>query len=173
MKNNVVHAIDIKSVLSNSVLSIILGLLLTFIPVSSLVNLVIVFIGIMMIITNGYNLYTKMATNEKSSNDMLIDAIGALFGFLLLCSGNLVITIIVAIYLVAMPIINLWLVKFEKNMIIKEIPKVVFGVVLLVSGISTFDILFKILGAVILICSLTYLGINYYLYKKSGVKIVK
>lgn len=173
MKSNIVHAIDIKSVVSNSILAIILGILLTFIPLSSLIGLIVVFIGLMMIITNGYNLYIKMSRNEKSSNDMVFDALGTLLGFLLLGSGSLVVTIIVSIYLVIVPIVNLSFVKFNKNSMIKELPKIIFGVVLLVSGVSTFDVLFKILGIVILIASVSYLGINYYLYKKSGVKIIK
>ena len=173
MRENVVRAIDIKSVVSNSVLSLILGCLLTFIPISSLVSLIIVFIGLMMIITNGYNLYIKTSISERSSNDMLFDAIGALLGFLLLSNTSLVITIIVFIYLVIVPFINLYFVKFDNNMMIKELPKIIFGVVLLVSGFEVFNSLFKVIGIVILVASVIYLGVNYYFYKKSGVKIVK
>lgn len=173
MSNKVLHAIDIKTVVSESVVGIVLGALLTFVPVSSLVSLVIVIIGLLMIATNGYRLYTKMHTNDKTSNDMIFDAIGALLGVLLLCSGNMVVTIIVATYLVILPIVNMAIVKFNKESLTRELPKLVLGIILLVSGISTFDIIFKILGIIVLIASLGYLLINYYFYKKSGVKIIK
>jgi hypothetical protein len=54
-----------------------------------------------------------------------------------------------------------------------EVPKVILGVILLVSGVAAFNVLFKIIGIALTLASLGYLGFNYYLYKKSGVKIVK
>lgn len=169
----VLHAIDIKKVVTDSVIGIILGTILTLVPVSHLVNIVIAIIGILMIIFNGYRLYIEMASKKETSNDTLMTVIGVLMGFVLLCSSNLVVNIIVAIYLIGEPILKFVLSKRDKNTLIKEVPKIVLGVILLIAGISTFDILFKILGVIILLLSLVYLGINYYLYKKSGVKVVK
>ena len=173
MDNKVLHAIDIKSVYTNSLIGIVLGLILALVPVSTLVSLIVVIIGLLLIVTNGIRLYSKMSSKENSSNQMLLDVLGVLAGFILLISSNLVLTIIIAIYLVIEPIIEIALVKFDKQKMMIEAPKIILGVVLLISGIGVFDFLFKIMGIIVLVCSLVYLGFNYYLYKKSGVKIVK
>ena len=173
MKEKVLHAIDIKSVYSNSGIGILLGLLLVLVPASSIVDLILVVIGLILIVTNGIRLYQRTNNEDKSSNQMLLDVLGILAGFLLISWSNLVITIIVSIYLIIEPIIELALVKFDKEKMMIEAPKIVLGVVLVICGFKAFDILFKIVGIVILLGSLLYLGINYYLYKKSGVKVIK
>ena len=173
MSKEIVYAIDIKSVVSNALLGIVLGAILTFIPVSSLVNVIIVIIGLFVIISNGINLYIKFNNKEESSNEMLIDAIGVLAGFLLLCVGGKAITIIVSLYFLTEPIILMALSKFDKSVAIRELPKITLGVSLLVTVLGAFDALFRVVGIIILIASLLYLGFNYYLYKKSGVKIIK
>lgn len=173
MSEEIVHAIDIKSVVSNALIGIVLGAILTFVPVSSLVNIIIVLIGLFVIISNGISLYTKFSNKEETSNEMLIDTIGVLAGFLLLCVGGKAIIIIVSIYLLAEPIILMALNKFDKNVAIRELPKITLGIALLITGLGAFDALFRVVGIIILVASLLYLGFNYYLYKKSGVKIIK
>jgi len=170
--NNVLHAVDIKNVTTKSIIGLVLGLILALVPVSSLVGIVIVIIGLLMIISNGYELYLDMTSKKNDNNETLISVIGVLLGFVLLCYSNLVINIVVAIYLVVEPIIKIVLAK-DKNLLVSESPRILLGVILLVSGISTFDIVFKILGLIVIVCSLLYLGVNYYLYKKSGVKVIK
>ena len=170
--SSVVHAIDIKDVTTKSLIGLALGLVLALVPVSSLVGIVIVIIGLLMIITNGYKLYVDMNNKQSANNETLVSVVGILLGFILLCYSNIVVNIIVAIYLVAEPVVKVLLAK-DKKLLINEAPKIMLGVVLLVSGISTFDIVFKLLGIIVIACSLLYLGFNYYLYKKSGVKVIK
>ena len=169
---SVLHAIDFKEVSTKSIIGLALGLLLVLVPVSSLVGIVIVIIGILMIISNGYKLYMDMASKQNSNNETLMSVIGVLLGFVLLCYSNLVVNILVAIYLIGEPIAKIVLTK-NKELLMNEVPKIALGVILLISGISTFDIIFKILGVIVIVSSLLYWGFNYYLYKKSGVKVVK
>lgn len=173
MSKEVLHAIDIKSVVTNSLLGITLGAILTLVPVSKLISLIVMLIAIILIVSNGIRVYQKMGNKEDSSNQLLLDVLGVLSGFILLVSSNLVLTIIVAIYLIVEPILELSLVNFDREKINVEAPKIILGIIVLVAGISVFDILFKALGVIILLGSLVYLGFNYYLYKKSGVKIIK
>lgn len=173
MADKILHAIDIKSVIANSIVGIIFGLVLTFVPVSTIAHLIIVLVGLYLIVNNGFSLYKRLTNKEESSNEMLFDVLGVFAGFVLLAFGNLVVTIIVAIYLVAKPIIQLVMNKFDKQLAMQELPKIILGVILLISGLSVFDVIFRIVGIFLLVCSLAYLGINYFLYKKSGVKIVK
>ena len=171
--SEVLHAIDIKKVATSCVIGIILGALLTFVPVSSLVGIIIVIIALLTIITNGWCLYVEMANKKESSNDTLLYVIGILCGFILLCFSGIVVNILVALYLIGEPLYKCYKSKWDKNMLLDNVPKIALGVILIVSGISTFDIIFKILGVIVLLGSLFYLGVNYYFYRKSGVKIIK
>ena len=172
--SNVVHAIDIKNVVSNSVCGFILGLALAIVPLSTLMEVVIILIAFILMITNGIRVYSKMYHDkDTASNQLLLDLLGVMMGFVLLVYSNIVVTIVVSIYLIVEPIVELALVKFNKQLFMIELPKISLGAILLVSGFSVFDSIFKIIGGILLLASSFYFGFNYYLYKKSGVKIVK
>ncbi len=173
MKDKVLHAIDIKTVVTISILGLVIGLLLALVPISTLVGFMILFIGIALIVTNGYKIYVRFSNNEKSSNEMLFEVISVLVGFMLLFLNGTIITIIASIYLIALPIYYIVISKGNKNVIMQGVPRIVLGLILLVCGLSTFDVLFKIVGILVILVSLGYLGYNYYLYKTSGVKVIK
>ena len=173
MANDVLHAINIKNVTSNFVYGLILGLVLTFVPVSTIVEVIILLIAFILILTNGLRVYTKMTSKETSSNQLLLDVLGVFMGFILLVYSNIVIIIIASIYLIAEPIIELALVKFDKSKLMVEVPKITLGIVLLISGAVVFNFLFRVVGVILVVSSLLYFGFNYYLYKKSGVKIIE
>ena len=169
----VLHAIDMRKVLMISLIGVLLGCLLSFVNIGSLVAIIIVIIGILMIVVNGYRLYIDMSSKKQTSNDTLLYTIGILLGFILMCFSNIVITILVAIYLIGEPLVRIICSKRNKEVLFDNLPKILLGVILLVSGISTFDIVFRISGVIVLVVSLMYLGVNYYFYRKSGVKIIK
>lgn len=169
----ILHAIDIKKVTTYSLIGILLGALLTIVPMSYLVGIIITLIALLIIVVNGWALYEEMSSKKESSNETLLYLIGILLGFVLICFNGVVINVIVALYLIGKPLFNFYKDKWNKNVLIENIPHMSLGLILLVSGISTFDVLFKILGIIVLIGSLTYLGVNYYFYRKSGVKIIK
>ena len=170
---NVVHAIDIKKVITSSLIGILLGTLLILVPASALAGIIITIIAVMMIGVNGYKLYVDMSEKKETSNATLLYVLGVLAGFILLCFSNIVINILVSIYLVVIPLISIIKSKGDKKVLLDNSPRIILGLVLLVSGIAVFDVIFMIVGILVLILSLGYLGINYYLYRKSGVKIIK
>ena len=173
MSDKVLYAIDIKKVVTYSLIGLVLGSVLAFVPIESLFAFMIILVGFIMIINNGIRLYYGIRNNDGTTNEMLIDSVGLLLGFILIIARNNIFSILVAIYLIVLPLVRMFLVKFNKESLMYEIPKLLLGVLLLISGIAPFKILFKIIGIITLIFSLIYLGLNYYLYKKSGIKIVK
>lgn len=173
MSNRVLHAIDIKKIGIISLLGAALGAILLFVPITTLIDLVITFIGLVLIIVNGIQVYNRVSQHEESSNEMLLDVLGVLSGFVLLVSSGVVITIIIAIYLFVESALKLYKVKFDKEAIIDEMPRIILGIVLLLCCIGEFAIFFKLVGVGLIILSLGYLGYNYYLYKQSKVKIIK
>ena len=172
MSGKVLYAIDIKQVVTNAIVGIVLGTVLTFVPMSTLFTLTLILVAISIIVLNGIRLYKRVVNGEKTSNEMLLDVLGILFGMLLLVFHSVVMVVVAAIYLVVEPIIYLLLSKFDKNLMWIELPKIALGVILFVTGVAKVDAIFKVIGVIVLVASLVYLGLNYYLYKKSGIKIV-
>lgn len=168
-----VQVINIKDILIKSSVGILFAIMMLLVPISTLVGLIIAFIGLMMIGVNGYKLYKDYQIKKEADNEMLFNVLAVLLGFILICFSATVITIIVSIYLLGLPLYQVIKEKFNKKTLIEKLPVMLMGLILLISGISTFDPIFKILGAVVLVLSLGYLGYNFYLYKKSGVKIIK
>ena len=173
MGNSVVHAIDIKRVMMIFGVGFTLGAILLFVPMSMLIGLLITLIGLLMIIVNGIGVYNKMTLKQDTSNDLLIDVLGVLAGFMIIVTPGVVVTIIAAIYLLGETIYKLYLDKFSKQKFIDEGPKLILALILLMCSIGEFSIIFKIFGSIVCVMSVGYLLYNYYLYKKSGVKIIK
>ena len=65
--SNVLKAIDIKKVITVSFVGVVLGSILAFVNMSTLIGIIIVAIGTLMIISNGYSLYLDMSKNVKKS----------------------------------------------------------------------------------------------------------
>ena len=170
--SGVLRAINLKQVLVHSIIGIVLGLILTFVPAYSLAETVIFVIAAILIVCNGCSLYMDVSKNE-SSNQTLLYVLGVLCGFVLLCFSSLLINILVFLYLVGEPLYRGYVSKWDKKVLLDNSPKFILGVILLISGIATVNIIFKILGVIVLIGSLLSLGVNCYFYRKSGVKIIK
>ena len=76
-------------------------------------------------------------------------------------------------YLIAVPLIDVIKEKWDRTVFLDRLPRIVLGLIVLFGGFVIVDVIFKIIGVVVIVGSLLYLGYNYYLYKKSGVKIIK
>ena len=170
--SKVIHAIDIKRVSMVSLIGVIMGVLLLLIPMSTMISILIIFLGMAMIIIDGINVYKGMNENE-TSNQLLLDVLGVLGGFLLLVSSSVVVTMVVAAYLLVEAIFKLWKNKFNMASITDEAPKVIGAILLVIASFGKFDIIFHLVGMVLIGVCLLYLGYNYYLYKKSGIRVVK
>lgn len=173
MSKEVLHAINMKNVISYSLCGLALGFVLTFVSASSLVNLLILIVGLAMILVNGYQLFIEFREKRETTNETLFKVLSILFGFVLIVIRHQVVTILVALYLMALPVVDIVKSKGDKNVILDKLPKIVLGLVLLFGGFVIIDVIFKIIGILLIVVSLAYLGYNYYLYKKSGVKIIK
>jgi len=173
MSKEILHAINIKNVTTYSIFGLLLGIILTFIPVSTLVDLLILIVGFTMIIVNGYSLYIEFRERKETTNDTLISVVGILLGFVLVMVRHSVVSVIVALYLMALPIVDIIKARGDKTVILDKLPKIVLGLIVLFGGFIVIDVIFKVIGIVVMVGSILYLAYNYYLYKKSGVKVIK
>jgi ABC-type enterochelin transport system permease subunit len=63
--------------------------------------------------------------------------------------------------------------KGRRDVVMQQIPTIALGIVLLVGGFTIIEVVFKILGIVLLASSVGYFLYNYLVYKRNGVKIIK
>ena len=74
MSDKVLYAIDIKKVITYSLIGLVLGSVLAFVPIESLFAFMIILVGFIMIINNGIRLYYGIRNNDGTTNEMLIDS---------------------------------------------------------------------------------------------------
>jgi hypothetical protein len=173
MNNKVLHAIDIKRVMAFSAIGVALGAVLLFVPMSTLISLIISLLGLILIVVNGIEVYGYVREQNENSNEMLLSVIGVLSGFILLVASGTVVMILISLYLCFESGLKMYMSKWERQTIINESPRVILAILLILCVIGKFNLLFKVAGGLLAILSVGYLAYNYYLYKKSGIKIIK
>jgi uncharacterized membrane protein len=150
-----------------------LGIILVLVPTESLIDIIVSIVGFTLIGVNGYRLYIEFRDRKNSSNETLFNVLGVLMGFILLVVNHYIVAIIAAAYILAFPLIDIVKDKGNKNTILNNLPRLIIGIVLLVGRFVIIDFIFSLVGVLLIIVSFLYLGYNYYLYRKSGVKIIK
>lgn len=173
MSKEVLQAVNLKGVGTYALCGLAMGIILAAVPVSTLVSLIILIVGLIMIGVNGYAVYKDFSEKKDTTNQTLLDVIGVLLGFVLIVVKNQVLTIAIALYLLAEPIYKIVKSKGKKEVVMKHIPTICLAIVLLFGGFAVVEVVFKIIGVILILVSIGYFAYNYYLYKKSGVKIIK
>ena len=173
MSKNVLQPVDLKSVGIYSLCGLTMGVILSLVPISSLVSLIIILVGLAMICVNGFAVYKDFSLKKETSNQTLLDVLGVLLGFILLVVQNQILTIIIAIYLFIEPVAKIIIHKGNRVVLTKNIPTIALGVILLFGGFAVAEIVFKIIGVILILVSGAYFAYNYYLYRKNKVKIIK
>ncbi len=131
----------------------IIGIAL-LIPASKVIRIIFMVLGGALILLNAINLLSQQAKNKM---DKIFSALGILLGVLMIIFPNGIISIIVAIYFIAMPLINRYYYHqpFRKN----EALKICLGVIFLLFAplsVSLFDQIVKV--ALIVVGALIILG---------------
>ena len=149
-----------------SILTIVVGILLCFANSQEILRVVFITIGIIIIWGGVTSLFSnKYIVNEKERNvSFVIAMITIIVGFLLIYLYNQVAQLIVGVFLVALPIVKIITFKDHKDVLKKELSKIIIGIIVLVCGIgSIMNIILKILGIVVILLSLIYMIYNIYL----------
>jgi hypothetical protein len=152
-----------------SILTIVVGILLCFANSQEILRVVFITMGIIIIWGGITSLFSnKYIVDEKERNiSFVISMVTIIVGFLLMYLYNQVAQLIVGVFLVALPIVKIISFKDHKDVLKKELSKIIIGIIVLVCGIgSIMDIILKILGVVVIILSLIYMIYNIYLIIK-------
>lgn len=157
-----------KSQISNRVVSMIIGILVgvtlvilgSVVGAGRLIDIALIVWGVIIMISNIPGLIASIATiNEKGSAfDLVMSALGILLGLGLIISRAQVVTVLVAAYMIAFPVIRIVLAKSnwaeqlkrEALRIILGVVMLVFGGVLLGAGVTVLNVLLTVIGWIII-----------------------
>lgn len=132
----------------------IIGILFLVINSSTLLNIVFFIVGGLIIASGGYSLYN--AIKQKNTYEIIYASFDILFGILLMFFHKTFMLIIAAVYLILIPTIRIILNKNHSKQLMTELPRLIIGVVIiLLTPEGILNILFKIIGVMLIIIGIT------------------
>ena len=147
----------------------LLGLLLILIPVSFLLRLVFVVMGIVTVVSNLPGLAEGISSfaTPKGKASLILSTVAILVGMLMIFWDNGVLMIILGVYMLLLPLINIFLSKDPTSRLKVEAPKLIIGLVLIILGpAGTFELLFDIAGWCVIAFSVLYVIMVYVTMRK-------
>ncbi len=128
----------------------IIGVLFLVINASTLLDIVFFIVGGIIIVSGGYSLF--IAIKKKNNYEIIYAAVDILFGILLMFFHKTFMLVIVAVCLILIPIVRIILNKSHYDQLMAELPRLIIGlVIILLTPEGIIDVLFKVIGVILLI----------------------
>ena len=147
-----------RRILSRAIVAIVVGILMVVIPYDVLINMLFFVIVLMIIFSNILPClaYWSAYSNDKRYLSMaIISTVSVVIGFLFMFWHDTVISIILAIWLIIMPIIRIVLSQNKKEQLKSEIPLFIIAVFLFFVPASTiFKYVILVFGGILIIFGL-------------------
>lgn len=143
-----------------AVFGVLAGLLLLLVPTSFLLRLVFLIMGIVTVVSNVPDVILGIMSIHKLSGilTLIFSAISVVLGLMMIFWHETVLMVVVGIYMIALPILDIVLAKDHAAQFKAELPKLIIGAVLVILGpAGTVDTLFKIAGWIVIALSVVYL----------------
>ncbi len=166
-----------KNVIVKSIISLIFMLILgaalilvaNLVSASLLLNVLFIILGVIVILLNIPGLVSGIANVNKKGGlvELIMSILGIVLGVLLIFNHGIIVTILVAVYFIAFPIIRMVTSKDWKSVLKSEWVKILLGILLLVFGgfiIAAIDTIFywglMICGIVIIVLALVMFAVS-------------
>ena len=137
------------------IITIILGAFFAFVPYDVIKDVLFIFMGIVIISLNLLPcvINFKLASqNSKYYVNAIFSLLGVILGFLLIFNHGLATSIVIAIYLIIMPLIRIFSSNDKTKQFKSELPLLILAAVLLFTPVeSVFEIFLIVFGVIILV----------------------
>lgn len=156
--------------LLTSLFGIALGLLIIFSDADKVLNFVFgaIAIYLFLLAIPSLILISKEENSKEKTKVMVIAITLIVAGAILLIFPNTVATIIAGTILLVAPLYNIFTSYNKKEIFKKELIKLILGVILIVCGVgSIVKVFLYIIGGLVTLASLYYLGYNLVVYIKN------
>lgn len=156
----------IGRLLLNSILCILLGILFIVIKPELVLNVAFITIGVIMILSGVIEL---ISTDNKTFS--ITSVITIALGASIIIFRNNIAAIIVGVILIALPIVRIILSPKHFEQFKLEIINLVIGLILLICGpTNVIEIIFKIIGILLIVGAIIYLIMGLVIANKKPVK---
>ena len=148
------------STLFFTLLGVAVGLLLLFLDASLLLKLVFIIMGIITVISNVPSIVVGMMSFSTREGKIatVFGLLSAVMGFLMIFFHSELLMILLGVYMIVMPILEILLSAQKMIRFKAELPKMILGVVMILVGpAQTLSILFDVAGWVVLALTAIYL----------------
>ena len=160
MKMNASQKLFGSGVLIFALLGLLSGILLIALPVELLLRIVFVIVGVVTVVCNLPGLIVGLANlgNRVGQVSLVLSLVSVILGVLMIFFHSSVLMILVGVYLLILPLVEILLSKDRGAQLRAELPKLILGVVLLVVGPArSVAILFDVAGWIIVALTAIYL----------------
>ena len=148
-----------SAALAVAVPGLILGLLLLLSPVDLLIGIIFVIMGIVTVFSSIPGLVVGLSAFSTAGGkvSLIASLISIVVGFLMIFYHNELLMIILGVYMIVLPLINILLSRERVKQCKAELPKIVIGLLLVLLGpANTLDLLFRVVGWVAIALSIGY-----------------
>ena len=159
-----------KIVLTKMIIALVFGILLgaallligNLVNVSKLIKWAIIIAGVVVTISNIPALISGIVNiDEKQGRlELILSALGVLMGLFMVFMHNDVITVIVAVYLIAIPVIEIIISKDRLNTLKGEWLRILIGVLLIAFLPAIFGAADTIFKVILLVCGWAVIGLS-------------
>ncbi len=159
MKMNASQKLFGTGVLVFSLLGLLAGILLIALPVELLLRIVFVIVGVITVVCNLPMVFAGLSNLGSRSGQvsLVLSLISVVFGVLMIFFHSTVLVILVGVYLLILPLVEILIAKERGAQLRAELPKLILGVVLVVVGPARgASILFDVAGWIIVLLTAVY-----------------
>ena len=144
-------------------ISIVLGVLLIALPVDFLLKVIFVIMGIVTVLSaiSGVSFGLTYFDRREGKLSLISSGISLIVGILMIFWHNSLLMILLGVYLLVLPIVEILLATDRAKQLKTELPKMVVGVVLLLVGpAKTVGMLFDIAGWLVLLAGVLWSAVS-------------
>ncbi len=159
--NNMQHSKNafMQSACITAIIGIVLGLLLIFIDTNALLTLVFVVMGVITVVGSLPGVLRGIGeiASPQGKAMLLLSSISLILGLLMIFWNNGILMILLGVYMLLFPVVNILLATDKLVQLTAEAPKLIIGFVLILLGpAGTFGLLFDIAGGVLILLSVLH-----------------
>ena len=159
-----------KLVLTKMIISLVFGIIFgaalllinSIVSVSNLIKWAIIIAGVIVTISNIPSLISGIVnvTEKQGRLELIFSALGVLMGLFMVFMHNSVITVIVAVYLIAIPVVEIILSKDKINTLKGEWLRILIGVLLVIFLPAIFGAADTIFNIILTVCGWAIIGLS-------------
>lgn len=140
-------------------IGVLIGMLLIVLDVALLLKILFVAMGVFTVIVNISGLVLGIAnfSTRIGKVTLLSSSISILMGILMIFKHSTLLMILLGVYMIILPLVEILLSKNKKKQLLAELPKMILGVVLIIVGpAGTLGVLFDVAGGLVIVLSVLF-----------------